>query len=424
MLSCSFCVCPVGGPQAACDCSTAAGPSLGDERLQQPCRVAQQATGMHTRALSVDVKLTFLITFLRFLHQSTCRSFPCNDSIMLDLTFSLLSFLSLFWELLSLVHTWKNEEKKCDNMMFSLVAWSHRCGLYHWDGPQHEAISGEHHSTCQGGVCSFVPVLAFMFITCISSTSVDFYCVTDGVITATAYVKQFCSPCILCQRNSLFDMHLNSVAVWPDHSHLPAAAVKEAEGQACPPAPWTNSLWGLLLSTAPGNTGQTWDHNSQKALFLFWAAECLYNCMFWFTLYDSTLHLACLLFPSSPCFFLQIFDFFPPSYLQTRNTLHFSEDEDAVIVGSLDFCSEYIDDCPWVSGTQYTPQGVRGQPDGSANNKDMVCESWEECVFAAFPVLGLKGTFDPKNKPLRDICHLTCNTVYPSRLLCCEWPSF
>lgn len=196
--------------------------------------------------------------------------------------------------------------------MFSLVAWSHRCGLYHWDGRQHEAISGEHHSTCQGGVCSFVPVLAFMFITCISSTSVDFYCVTDGVITATAYVKQFCSPCILCQRNSLFDMHLNSVAVWPDHSHLPAAAVKEAEGQACPPAPWTNSLWGLLLSTAPGNTGQTWDHNSQKALFLFWAAECLYNCMFWFTLYDSTLHLACLLFPSSPWFFCRSLIFFPP----------------------------------------------------------------------------------------------------------------
>lgn len=61
------------------------------------------------------------------------------------------------------------------------------------------------------------------------------------------------------------------------------------------------------------------------------------------------------------------------SRFQTREALHFSEDEDAVIVGSLDFCSDYIDDCPWVSVTQYTPQGVRGQPDGSAYNKDTVC---------------------------------------------------
>ncbi|TKS68131.1 Maternal embryonic leucine zipper kinase [Collichthys lucidus] len=56
--------------------------------------------------------------------------------------------------------------------------------------------------------------------------------------------------------------------------------------------------------------------------------------------------------------------------IQTREVLHYSEDEDAVIVGSLDFCSEYIDDCPWVSDAHYTPQRVRGQPDGCANNKD------------------------------------------------------
>ncbi|KAG8014815.1 Maternal embryonic leucine zipper kinase [Nibea albiflora] len=56
--------------------------------------------------------------------------------------------------------------------------------------------------------------------------------------------------------------------------------------------------------------------------------------------------------------------------IQTREVLHYSEDEDAVIVGSLDFCSEYIDDCPWVSDTRNTPQRVRGQPDGCANNKD------------------------------------------------------
>ncbi|XP_054460386.1 maternal embryonic leucine zipper kinase [Anoplopoma fimbria] len=57
--------------------------------------------------------------------------------------------------------------------------------------------------------------------------------------------------------------------------------------------------------------------------------------------------------------------------LQTGDALHYSEDEDAVIVGSLDFGSDYIDDCPWVQVTHYTPQGVRGQPDGSANTKHM-----------------------------------------------------
>ncbi|XP_074540808.1 maternal embryonic leucine zipper kinase [Halichoeres trimaculatus] len=56
--------------------------------------------------------------------------------------------------------------------------------------------------------------------------------------------------------------------------------------------------------------------------------------------------------------------------LPTREVLHFSEDEDAVIVGSLDFGLEYIDDCTWVSVTQCTPQGVRGQPDGAASTKD------------------------------------------------------
>lgn len=40
-LSCSFCMCPLGGPQAAYHCQTAVGPSLGVKRLQQPCRVAQ-----------------------------------------------------------------------------------------------------------------------------------------------------------------------------------------------------------------------------------------------------------------------------------------------------------------------------------------------------------------------------------------------
>lgn len=56
-----------------------------------------------------------------------------------------------------------------------------------------------------------------------------------------------------------------------------------------------------------------------------------------------------------------------------REALHFSEDEDAVIVGSLDFYSEYIDDCPWPSVAHHQSPGVRGQPDRVPNEKDKVC---------------------------------------------------
>ncbi|XP_031141884.1 maternal embryonic leucine zipper kinase [Sander lucioperca] len=62
--------------------------------------------------------------------------------------------------------------------------------------------------------------------------------------------------------------------------------------------------------------------------------------------------------------------------LQTREALHFSEDEDAVIVGSLEFCSDYIDDCPWVS---------------VANNKDMRLASpsvEKKCVYSPTPERG------------------------------------
>ncbi|XP_034451405.1 maternal embryonic leucine zipper kinase isoform X1 [Hippoglossus hippoglossus] len=65
-------------------------------------------------------------------------------------------------------------------------------------------------------------------------------------------------------------------------------------------------------------------------------------------------------------------DSYSPSQqgLQSREALHYSEDEDAVLVGSLDFGSDYIDDCPWLPIKQHTPKGVRGQPDGCASNKD------------------------------------------------------
>lgn len=48
--------------------------------------------------------------------------------------------------------------------------------------------------------------------------------------------------------------------------------------------------------------------------------------------------------------------------IQSKEALHYSEDEDAVIVGSLDFCSDYIDDYPWPSVTPHTPQRRVGSP--------------------------------------------------------------
>lgn len=55
--------------------------------------------------------------------------------------------------------------------------------------------------------------------------------------------------------------------------------------------------------------------------------------------------------------------------LQAKESLQFSEDEDGVIVGSLDFCSQYMDDCPWFSS--HTPQGVKERQDKTPNNKVM-----------------------------------------------------
>ncbi|XP_029289437.1 LOW QUALITY PROTEIN: maternal embryonic leucine zipper kinase [Cottoperca gobio] len=76
--------------------------------------------------------------------------------------------------------------------------------------------------------------------------------------------------------------------------------------------------------------------------------------------------------------------------LQTRQALHFSEDEDVVMVGSLDFCSDYIEDRPWVSVTQYTPQGVRGQPDGAANKDRRLASPSvkKRCAYSPTPERG------------------------------------
>ncbi|XP_019732386.1 maternal embryonic leucine zipper kinase [Hippocampus comes] len=45
--------------------------------------------------------------------------------------------------------------------------------------------------------------------------------------------------------------------------------------------------------------------------------------------------------------------------LQANKSLHFADDDEAVILDSLDLCSDYIDDCPWVPVSRHTPQGVR-----------------------------------------------------------------
>ncbi|KAF7213022.1 maternal embryonic leucine zipper kinase isoform X2 [Nothobranchius furzeri] len=66
--------------------------------------------------------------------------------------------------------------------------------------------------------------------------------------------------------------------------------------------------------------------------------------------------------------------------LQTRGALQYYEDDDAVIIGSLDLCSDYFEDCPWVSVQQHTPQGVRGLLDGNTTREMRVVSPSERSV--------------------------------------------
>ncbi|KAM9770446.1 maternal embryonic leucine zipper kinase isoform 1-T2 [Menidia menidia] len=91
--------------------------------------------------------------------------------------------------------------------------------------------------------------------------------------------------------------------------------------------------------------------------------------------------------------------------LQTREALHFSEDEDAVIVGSLDFCSEYIDDCPWVSVQQHTPQRVRGRPDGRANKDAWVMSPPVEKRYGQSPMEERGRRTTPQRQEKREKDH-------------------
>lgn len=71
---------------------------------------------------------------------------------------------------------------------------------------------------------------------------------------------------------------ISSVAVWPDHSHLPTATVKEAEGQTCPLVPGATSLRRLLLPYAPRSTGQA---STLCFLFIQWFSFVLFTvCLF------------------------------------------------------------------------------------------------------------------------------------------------
>ncbi|XP_041837763.1 maternal embryonic leucine zipper kinase [Melanotaenia boesemani] len=87
--------------------------------------------------------------------------------------------------------------------------------------------------------------------------------------------------------------------------------------------------------------------------------------------------------------------------LQTRDVLRFSKDDDAVIVGSLDLYSEYIDDCPWMSVQQHTPQGVRGRPDGSTNKDTRLMSPSVEKRYGQSPKAE-KGRATPHRQERRE----------------------
>ncbi|XP_072319811.1 maternal embryonic leucine zipper kinase isoform X2 [Eucyclogobius newberryi] len=84
--------------------------------------------------------------------------------------------------------------------------------------------------------------------------------------------------------------------------------------------------------------------------------------------------------------------------LQTKESLQFSEDEDGFIVGSLDFCSEYLDDGPFLKSQ--TPQGVRERRDKTPNNKVMKMTSpvVERCDYSPMPERGRAARHHPERR--------------------------
>ncbi|XP_077427011.1 maternal embryonic leucine zipper kinase [Vanacampus margaritifer] len=70
---------------------------------------------------------------------------------------------------------------------------------------------------------------------------------------------------------------------------------------------------------------------------------------------------------------------------QTKKSLHFSDGDDAVILGSLDLCSDYIDDCPWVPVSR---QGVREKTAGITADKRLASPLEKRCVVSPLPDRG------------------------------------
>ncbi|KAJ0050911.1 hypothetical protein NL108_009899 [Boleophthalmus pectinirostris] len=82
--------------------------------------------------------------------------------------------------------------------------------------------------------------------------------------------------------------------------------------------------------------------------------------------------------------------------LQTKESLQFSEDEDGVIVGSLDFYSEYLDDSPWRTVTPNTP---KERQDKIPSNKRMASPVVERrCAYSPMPERGRAAGHRPERR--------------------------
>ncbi|XP_061131346.1 maternal embryonic leucine zipper kinase [Syngnathus typhle] len=66
--------------------------------------------------------------------------------------------------------------------------------------------------------------------------------------------------------------------------------------------------------------------------------------------------------------------------LEVKKSLHFADDEDAPILGALDLCSDYIDDCPWVPVSRQTPQGVREKTERITDDKRLPSPLKKRCI--------------------------------------------
>ncbi|XP_013868721.1 maternal embryonic leucine zipper kinase [Austrofundulus limnaeus] len=92
----------------------------------------------------------------------------------------------------------------------------------------------------------------------------------------------------------------------------------------------------------------------------------------------------------------------PLHQLQTRELLQYSEDDDAVIIGSLDFCSDYLDDCQWTSVQQHTPQRVQGHLNGNTNRDTRLASPSVENRYASSPTAERGRTPTPHHQKRKE----------------------